>query len=89
MLYYIWIFIIKVLDNILATTLTIFIQTNKSILSGMIVTISNIIFYKLIQEVNTNGDFIIYLIAISSGLGTYLAIKINKKLINKTKKKKH
>lgn len=89
MLYYIWIFIIKVLDNILATTLTIFIQTNKSILAGMIVTISNIIFYKLIKEVNTNGDFIIYLIAISSGLGTYLAIKINKKLINKTQKKKH
>ncbi|MDD2505572.1 MAG: hypothetical protein PHF21_04835 [Bacilli bacterium] len=73
------VFIIKVFDNILGTTKTILIQQNKSIIAGFIVIISQIIFYKLISAVTTGGDVIMYLISIASGLGTYLALKINNK----------
>ena len=39
-------FLVKVLDNILGTMKTIFIQRNKIFLSTIIVIITNIIFYK-------------------------------------------
>lgn len=73
------VFFVKVFDNILGTLKTIFIQRNKAVLSSIIVIITNIIFYKLIDAVNTGGEYTIYVISIASGLGTYLALIVSNK----------
>lgn len=73
------VFLVKVIDNILGTAKTILIQRNKAILSSITVIITNIIFYKLIDAVNTGGELTIYVIAIASGLGTLLALVISNK----------
>lgn len=74
------IFIIKVIDNILGTSKTILIQKNKSFIASITVIISQIIFYKLINVVDSsNGDVMIYVIAIASGIGTLLALCISNK----------
>ncbi len=79
MLNLIWIFLVKVFDNVLGTGKTILIQKNKGILAGVTVILSQIIFYKLIDAVTTGGDLVMYLISIASGVGTYLALLINDK----------
>lgn len=73
------IFIVKVLDNILGTMKTIFIQRNKMILSTILVIITNIIFYKLINAADDGGELAIYVISIASGLGTFLALFLSNK----------
>ena len=70
--------IIKIIDNILSTGKTILIQRNKAVLAGIFVAISQIIFYKLIN-VAQNGKYMIYVISVASGVGTYLAIFISNK----------
>ena len=77
MLNMIWLFLVKLFDNILGTSKTILIQQNKGFLAGITVVISQIIFYKLIDAVNTGGNLTMYLISIASGVGTYVAIVIN------------
>lgn len=73
-------FIVKVFDNMLGTHKTILIQQNKGVFAGINVGISQIIFYKLINAVGSSGnDLALYVIAIASGLGTYIAMKINQK----------
>lgn len=74
------VFFIKVLDNIISTSKTILIQKNKALLAGLMVFISQIIFYKLIGAVQeSNSELIIYVIALASGIGTLLAIWVNNK----------
>ena len=56
------------------------IQKNKGVLAALSVVISQIIFYKLIDAVgNSDSDLTMYVIAIASGVGTYLAVKLNDK----------
>lgn len=75
-----FLFIVKVIDNILGTSKTILIQKNKGVLAALSVVISQIIFYKLIDAVgNSDSDLTMYVIAIASGFGTYLAVKLNDK----------
>ena len=75
-----FLFIVKVIDNILGTSKTILIQKNKGVLAALSVVISQIIFYKLIDAVgNSDSDLTMYVIAIASGVGTYLAVKLNDK----------
>ena len=45
-------FIVKVIDNILGTSKTILVQKNKGVLAAITVVISQVIFYKLIDELN-------------------------------------
>ena len=76
----VFLFIVKVIDNILGTSKTILIQKNKGVLAALCVVISQIIFYKLIDAVgNSDSDLTMYVIAIASGFGTYLAVKLNDK----------
>ena len=70
------VFGIKVFDNIIGTSKTLLIQKNKSILASITVIVSQIIFYKLINVVSNDGEYMIYIVALASGLGTYLALKI-------------
>lgn len=71
------VFLIKVFDNIIGTSKTLLIQKNKSVLASFTVIISQIIFYKLIDVVDNDGEYMIYVVAIASGLGTYLALLIS------------
>lgn len=74
------IFVVKVIDNILGTSKTILIQKNKSFIASITVFISQIIFYKLINVVDSNdGDLMIYIIAFASSVGTLLALIISNK----------
>lgn len=69
---------VKIIDNILSTGKAILIQRNKAVLAGIFVAVSQIIFYKLIN-VAQNGKYMIYVISVASGIGTYLAIFISNK----------
>ena len=74
------IFIVKVIDNILGTSKTILIQKNKGFLAAITVVISQIIFYELIDVVSSSdSNLTMYVIAVASGFGTYLAVKLNDK----------
>ena len=75
-----FLFLIKVFDNLLSTSKTILIQKNKGIIAGITVVISQIIFYKLINVVSSSSnDLAMYVISIASGIGTYLAVLLNNK----------
>lgn len=74
------IFLVKVIDNILGTSKTILIQKNRSFIASVTVFISQIIFYKLIDVVDSNnGDLMIYVISFASAVGTLLALVISNK----------
>lgn len=73
-------FIIKIIDNVIQTSKTILVQKGKGVLAAITVVISQVIFYKLIDAVTkSGGDIAIYVIAVGSGFGTYLAILISNK----------
>ena len=71
---------LKAADNLLSTGKQILIQRHKPILASLSVVLSQIIFYRLIDKVSTyNGDLALYIVAIASGVGTLLAVKISDK----------
>lgn len=75
-----FLFIVKVFDNMLGTSKNILIQQSKAILAAINVAVSQLIFYKLISAVGSSGSNLeLYTVAIASGFGTYIAIKINDK----------
>ena len=73
------VFFIKVFDNMLGTSKTILIQKNRSILASLTVIVSQVIFYKLINVVGGDQEYMIYVIAFASGVGTLLALVISNK----------
>ena len=73
-------FVVKVIDNILGTSKTILVQKNKGILAAITVVISQVIFYRLIDAVgSSDSDLTMYAVSLASGVGTYLAVKLNDK----------
>ena len=71
---------LKAADNLLSTGKQILIQRHKPILASLSVVLSQIIFYRLIDKVSEyNGDLALYIVAIASGVGTFLAVKISDK----------
>ena len=71
---------LKAADNLLSTGKQILIQRHKPILASLSVVLSHIIFYRLIDKVSAyNGDLALYIVAIASGVGTLLAVKISDK----------
>lgn len=70
-------FALKALDNLLSTGKQLLIQRQKPIIAALCVVLSQVIFYKLINEVSAfDGDLAIYIVAVASGAGTLLAVKI-------------
>lgn len=68
-------FIVKVLDNALGTAKTILIQKNRCFLAGIALAVSNFIYFKLTKNiVASEGDLALYVVAIASGVGCWLAI---------------
>lgn len=75
------IFGVKVFDNILGTSKTILIQKGRPILASLSVVISQIIFYELIDAIGSaENKLTMYIVAVASGIGTYMACKLNDKL---------
>lgn len=68
---------IKIIDNIIGTTKSICVYQEKKILSSLLVIISQLLFYLVIDQVVNNGMIAILVVSISSGIGNYLAFPIN------------
>lgn len=70
-------FVLKAADNMLSTGKAILVQRNRPILAALSVILSQIIFYKLINEIATaDNDLALYIVSIASGAGTYIALKL-------------
>lgn len=73
-------FVVKVLDNALGTAKTILIQKNKSFLAAVALAVSNFLYFKLTKNVVAmEGDLGLYIIAIASGVGCWLAVGFDNK----------
>ena len=71
---------VKILDNIILTAKSISTYKGQKILSSILVVISQLIFYLVINQViNDNTMMAIVIVSVSSGIGNYLAFAINDK----------
>lgn len=78
MIQYILLSIIKIFDNIIGTAKSIATYKEQRILSSILVVISQLIFYLVINKViEDNTVLSIVIVAISSGIGNYIAFMIN------------
>ena len=73
--------IVKILDNIILTAKSIATYKGQKILSSVLVAASQLIFYLVINQVINDNTFLsILIVAVSSGIGNYMAFIINEKL---------
>ena len=71
---------IKILDNIILTAKSIATYKEHKIISSILVVISQLIFYLVINQViNDNTILAIIIVSVSSGVGNYIAFLINSK----------
>lgn len=78
MLTYIILAIIKIFDNIVLTAKSIATYKEQKIFSSILVVISQLIFYLVIDQVIEDNTFLaIVIVSISSGIGNYIAFLIN------------
>lgn len=81
MIEYIFLGLIKILDNIILTFKSISTYKEQKIISSILVIVSQLIFYLVIDQViNDNTLMAIIIVSISSGIGNYIAFAINNKL---------
>lgn len=81
MVYYIILSIVKIIDNILGTFKSISTYKEQKIISSILVVISQLIFYLVIDQVISDNTLMaIIIVSVSSGVGNYLAFIINNKL---------
>ena len=80
-MYYLFLFLIKILDNLIITAKNITLYQNKSILSALLTVISQFIFFFIISSIVTDNSFLsILILSFSAGIGSYLASFINNKI---------
>lgn len=83
---YIFLAIIKVFDNIISTAKSIAQHKEQKVLSSILVVISQLIFYLVIDQVISDSSLIsIIIVAISSGVGNLIAFYLNDKFKHDTK----
>lgn len=86
MISYILLSSIKILDNVVLTFKNITQYKEQKILSSILVIVSQLIFYLVIDQViNDNTMLAIIIVSVSSGVGNYLAFLINNRLKKDTK----
>ena len=86
MIGYILLALVKILDNIILTVKTIATYKEQKILSSILVIVSQLIFYLVIDQViNDNTLLAIIIVSVSSGIGNLLAFFINDKFKRDTK----
>lgn len=72
--------IIKILDNIILTAKSLATYKEQKIISSVLVVISQLIFYLVIDQVISDNTILaIVIVAVSSGIGNYVAFLINNK----------
>ena len=75
---YILLGLVKIIDNIIMVLKSITTYKGQKILSSILVIISQLIFYLVIQQVvNDNTMFAIIVVSVSSGIGNYVGFLIN------------
>lgn len=80
MIGYISLALIKVLDNIILTAKSIATYKEQKLFSSILVAISQLIFYLVIDKViEDNTLMAIVIVSVSSGVGNYIAFAINNK----------
>lgn len=78
MIRYILLAIIKVFDNIVLTAKSIATYKEQKILSSILVIVSQLIFYLVIDQVISDNTMLaIIIVSVSSGIGNYIAFEIN------------
>ncbi len=71
---------IKIFDNIIITAKSIATYKEQKILSSILVVISQLIFYLVIDQVISDNTLLaIVIVSVSSGVGNYIAFTINSK----------
>ena len=77
---YVFLAIIKILDNIVLTFKSITTYKEQKILSSILVVISQLIFYLVIDQVIEDSTLMaISIVSISTGIGNYIAFMISDK----------
>ena len=80
MIEYVLLSLVKILDNIIGTFKNISQYREQKIISSILVVISQLIFYLVIDQViNDNTLLSIIIVSVSSGVGNYIAFSINSK----------
>lgn len=80
MIEYVLLALVKIFDNVILTAKSITQYKEQKIVSSILVVISQLIFYLIIQQViEDNTILAIAIVSISSGIGNYLAFAINNK----------
>lgn len=80
MIGYIILGLVKVLDNIILTFKSIATFKEQKILSSVLVIVSQLIFYLVIDQVISDNTLMaIIIVSVSSGIGNYIAFALNSK----------
>lgn len=70
--------VIKILDNIILTIKSITTYQSRKILSSFLTVVSQLIFYTIIEKVVADSSLrTVWIVSLSSGVGTYLAFIIS------------
>lgn len=78
---YILLALIKIFDNVVTTFKNITQYREQKILSSILVVVSQLIFYLVIQQVIEDNTFLsILIVSVSSGIGNWFAFLINDKV---------
>lgn len=78
MIGYIILGLVKILDNIVLTAKSLAQYKEQKILSSILVVISQLIFYLVIDQVIEDNTLLaIAIVSVSSGIGNYIAFEIN------------
>ena len=80
MIGYLILSLVKILDNVILTFKSIATFKEQKILSSILVVVSQLIFYLVIDQViNDSTMLAIVIVSVSSGIGNYLAFSLNSK----------
>lgn len=86
MITYILLSLVKILDNVILTFKSITQYKEQKIISSILVVISQLIFYLVIDQVISDNTLLaIVIVSVSSGVGNYVAFLINNKVKKDTK----
>lgn len=86
MISYILLALVKILDNVILTFKSITTYKEQKVLSSILVIISQLIFYLVIDQVISDNTLMaIIIVSISSGIGNYIAFSLNSRFKKDTK----
>lgn len=86
MISYLILGLVKILDNIILTFKSISTYKEQKIISSILVIISQLIFYLVIDQViSDNSLMAVIIVSVSSGIGNYIAFTVNTRLKKDTK----